>query len=213
MCPKFLRRLGLFDDKSTISLSKVEWHHYLSVNVQPHFDSIQQVESFSHIDSVVTKSKGPYISYTKMDLNGRGGQFREGHVGCSECRASRADGLGWKLLYIARGFTWRSIDTRISGRRRSGLYWRAMDTRSRSLRVSRKVDSLGYRTESLVRRLEGWIYHENASLAVIIFFFLLLPAMKRAVVTRMTDLLRARKAGSARSSYWRGLRVRVRVCV
>lgn len=41
----------------------------------------------------------------------------------------------------------------------------------------------------LVRRIEGWIYHENASLAVIIF----LPAMKRAVVTRVTDLLRARE--------------------
>lgn len=39
-------------------------------------------------------------------------------------------------------------------------------------------------------REEGrWIYHGYA-LAVIIFFW---PAMKRAVVTRVTDLLRARE--------------------
>jgi len=38
------------------------------------------------------------------------------------------------------------------------------------------------------------------------FFPLLLPAMKRTVVTHVTDLLRARKASSAHSSYWCGLR-------
>lgn len=56
----------------------------------------QQGGPFSHTDNVVTlsrESKCPHVSHTKMDSNGRGGQFREGHVGCSE-RAGRVDGLG-----------------------------------------------------------------------------------------------------------------------
>lgn len=73
-----------------------------------------------------------FVSCTKMDLNGCGE-----HVGCSERRAGRADGLGWK--HIARGFAlamYRHSDIRTTPIRIVSVRGGNGD---RSLRVSRKV--------------------------------------------------------------------------
>lgn len=111
-------------------------------------------------------------------------------------------------IYVAM---YRYSDIRIW--RRSGLYWDtvvctgsvvARIAESRQPRLSSRVARAKARGMDLSRKRFARSNH---------FFLLLLPAMKRAVVTRVTDLLRARKSGSARSSYWRGLRVRVCVCV